>query len=103
MWNTNWKQFRAKFESQYPTIIDYIQAELINQYKEKIIRYQTNRTLHFGTRAISRGEVDYGILKNDLGNSRGDLKEVVDKFYLLLSRIYDSIRHQEAQESRKVI
>jgi len=31
-------------------------------------------------------------LKNDLGNSRGDLKEVVDKFHFLLNRIYDSIR-----------
>jgi len=30
MWNTNWKQFRVKFESQYPTIIDYMQAELID-------------------------------------------------------------------------
>ena len=43
------------------------------------------------------------ILKNDLGNSRGDLKEVVDKFHLLLNRIYDSIRQQKAQESRKII
>ncbi len=45
----------------------------------------------------------YGILKNDLGNSRGDFKEVIDKFHLLLNRIYNSIRQQEAQESRKVI
>ncbi len=45
----------------------------------------------------------HGILKNDLGNSRGDLKEVVDKFHLLLNRIYDSIRQQKAQESRKII
>ncbi len=43
------------------------------------------------------------ILKNNLGNSRGDLKEVVDKFHFLLNRIYDSIRQQEIQESRKVI
>ncbi len=45
----------------------------------------------------------HGILKNDLGNSRGDLKEVMNKFHLLLNRIYDSIRQQETQESRKVI
>ena len=70
---------------------------------KKIMRYWTDRTLHFGTRATSRGEVGYKILKNDLGNSRGDFKEVVDKFYLLLNRTYNSIRQQEAQESRKMI
>ncbi len=80
-----------------------MQKELIDQYKERIMRYQTDYTLYFGTRIISRGEVGYRILKNDLGNSRGDFKEVVDKFYFLLNRIYDSIRQQEAQESRKVI
>ncbi len=80
-----------------------MQAELIDQYKEKIIKYWIDRTLHFGIRVISRGEVGHEILKNDLGNSRGDLKEVVNKFYLLLNRTYDSIRHQEAQKSRKVI
>ncbi len=80
-----------------------MQKELIDQYKEKIIKYWTDYILYFRTRAISRGEVGYGILKNDLENSRGDFKEFVDKFYLLLNRIYDSIRQQEAQESRKVI
>ncbi len=70
---------------------------------KKIIRYWTNYIFYFKTRAISRGEVGYEILKNDLENSRGDLKEVVDKFHFLLNRIYNSIRQQEAQESRKVI
>jgi len=69
-----------------------MQKELIDQYKERIIRYWTDYILYFGTRIISRGEVGHKILKNDLGNSRGDFKEVVDKFYLLLNRIYDSIR-----------
>ena len=77
--------------------------ELIDQYKEKIVRYWIDHTLHFGIRVISRGEVGHGILKNELGNSRGDLKEVVDKFYLLLKRIYENIRQQEAQENHKVI
>jgi len=40
--------------------------------------------------------VGYKILKNDLGNSRGDFKEVGDKFHFLLNRTYDSIRQQEA-------
>ena len=80
-----------------------MQAELIDQYKEKIIRCWTDRTLYFDIRVISRGEVGYEILKNNLGNSRSDFKEIVDKFYLLLSCIYNSIRHQEAQENRKMI
>ncbi len=80
-----------------------MQKELIDQYKEKIVRCWTDHTLYFGIRVISRGEVGYGILKNDLGNSRGNFKEVIDKFYFLLNRIYDSIRQQETQESRKVI
>ena len=45
----------------------------------------------------------YRILKNELGNSRGNLKEIVDKFHLLLKRTYKNIRQQETQESRKVM
>ncbi len=80
-----------------------MQVELINQYKEKIMRCWIDHTLHFRIRATSRGEVGHGILKNELGNSRSDLKEVEDKFHLLLKRTYENIRQQEAQESRKVI
>ncbi len=69
-----------------------MQVELIDQYKEKIVRYWTDYTLHFGIRVISQGEVGYGILKNELGNSRGDFKEVMNKFHLLLKRIYENIR-----------
>jgi len=47
--------------------------------------------------------VGHEILKNELGNSRGDLKEVVNKFHFLLKRIYENIRQQETQESRKVV
>ncbi len=63
----------------------------------------TDYILYFGIRITSRGEVGYRILKNELGNSRGDLKEVMDKFHLLLKRTYENIRQQEAQENRKVI
>ena len=80
-----------------------MQKELIDQYKEKIVRCWIDYIFYFGARVISRGEVGHKILKNDLGNSRGDFKEVVDKFHLLLNRIYDSIRQQEAQKSRKVM
>ncbi len=80
-----------------------MQKELINQYKEKIVRCWTDYILYFRIKVISREEVGHRILKNDLGNSRGDFKKVVDKFHLLLNYIYDSIRQQEAQESRKVI
>ncbi len=80
-----------------------MQKELINQYKKKIVKCWTDHTLHFGTKIISRGEVGHKILKNNLRNSRGDLKEIINKFYLLLNRIYDSIRQQEAQKNRKMI
>ncbi len=103
LWDANWKKFRVKFEPQYLTIIDYMQVEFIDQYKEKIVRYWTDYILYFRTRTTSRGEVGHGILKNELGNSRGDFKEIMDKFHFLLKRIYENIRQQEAQESRKVI
>ncbi len=35
----NWDTFHAKYKNQYPTVISYIQKELIDQYKEQIIRY----------------------------------------------------------------
>jgi len=67
------------------------------------VRCWTDHTFYFGIKVISRGEVGYKILKNKLGNSRGDLKEIVDKFYLLLKRTYENIRQQETQENFKVI
>ena len=76
----NQNNFYVKYEKQYPTVIFYIQKEFIDQYKEQIVRYQTDRKIHQNIRIISRGETSYEALKRDLNNSSEDIKEVVDKF-----------------------
>jgi hypothetical protein len=53
---------------------------------------RTKQTKTEGIQATSRGEGQHGILKNELGTSRGDIKDVVDKFRLLLRRTNSEIR-----------
>ena len=48
-------------------------------------------------------EVIYGILKKDLGISRGDFKDVIRKFQLILNRVYNEVTTKYYQESRKLI
>ena len=55
------------------------------------MRYWTNYKVYWGVKATSRGEGSYGVFKKDLNNSLGDIKEVVDKFQLLLSRIVNEV------------
>jgi hypothetical protein len=49
-------------------------------------------------RASSRVENFYNKLKFELGNSRGDIKYVVDKFRLLLRRLYRTITINHKKE-----
>ncbi len=67
------------------------------------MRYWTDRVFYFGTRATSRVEVAHEILKKDLEISRGDFKDVIRKFQLILNRIYDEVTAKYYQESRKLV
>lgn len=49
-------------------------------------------------RASSRAKGLHGKLKSELGNSRGDIKYVVDKFRLLLRRLYRAITIDHEKE-----
>jgi hypothetical protein len=42
--------------------------------------------------SAAQNKRQHGILKNELGTSRGDIKDVVDKFRLLLRRTNSEIR-----------
>jgi len=64
------------------------------------VRYWIDRKIHWGTRVISRCETGHGALKRDLNNSSGDIKEVINKFQLLLSRIFNEALTKWDQERR---
>ena len=76
---------------------------MIDPFKRKIVRYYTNRYIHWGTRASSRCEKGYKDLKTELGTHRGTLLDVIDKFGNLLRRTYREISIAQKQESMKLV
>ena len=61
-------------QDTYETDIDpmiYLKDEVLGPHKEKIVRCYTNRVMHFGNTATSRGEGQHAKLKAELRTSTG--------------------------------
>ena len=80
-----------------------MQKNFINKYAEYIVKCWTGKYLNWGNKVLSRGESQHGVVKNELGISRGDLKDVVDKYRNLLTCQYNEIMADFSAESQKFI
>jgi hypothetical protein len=69
----------------------YIDINLVQPHKERLVKAWVNAYMHWDNQATSRGESLYGMLKNGLTTSQGDLKDVMDKYLLILRRQYREI------------
>jgi hypothetical protein len=65
--------------------------EIIGPFKRKIVRYYTDRYIHWGVRVSSRVKAGHKDLKTELGIYRGSLLNVIEKFDNLLRRTYRKI------------
>ena len=82
----NWAKFCEKYEEQSSLVIQYMQKNVVNRYTEYIVKCWTGKYLNQGNKILSRGESQHKIVKNKLGTSRGDFKNIVDKYPNLLTR-----------------
>lgn len=82
--DAQWDSFHAKW-IEYTDCLDYL-ADLLFRFnhRRKIITCWTDKVLHFGNTATSRGEGAHWVLKRNLSSSTGDLKSVVDSIDFLL-------------------
>ena len=103
IWDSNWMQFRGDYDNRFPSVMAYIQKSIVDKHTKRLVKCWTDRHYNWGIQATSRGEGQHGILKNELGTSRGDIKDVVDKFRLLLRRTNSEIRASLSQESQKFV
>ena len=106
IWDSNWMQFRGDYDNRFPSVMAYIQKSIVDKHTKRLVKCWTDRHYNWGIQATSRGEGQHGILKNELGSlgtSRGDIKDVVDKFRLLLRRTNSEIRASLSQESQKFV
>jgi hypothetical protein len=102
-WELRWNAFCDKYSEDYPIMIDYMTDEVIGPFKRKIVRYYTDRYIHWGVRVSSRVKAGYKNLKTELGIYRGSLLDVIEKFGNLLRRTYREICIAQKQESIKLI
>lgn len=79
-----WDTLQEDYGHTHPEVIQYLKETWIGPYKPKFVKHCTDKILHFGNTATSRGEGNHAVLKRNLGFSTGDLKEVVDSIELLL-------------------
>jgi hypothetical protein len=92
IWKDNWQNFCEKYQEEYPTTITYIRDNVIATKKQKIVAYWRNTYLNWGIKASSAAESLHNAVKSELGNSLGDLKNVVKNMRNLLRRHYHEIR-----------
>jgi hypothetical protein len=102
-WNSNWKRFRGSYENRFPSEIAYIQASIVDRHERRLVKCWADREYNWGIQGMRRGGGQYGFLKNELGVSRGDIKDVVDKFRVMLRRTNDKILTSLSQESQKSV
>ena len=70
-----WMKFSSDY-GEYWKEIDYLKTTWIDPWSMSLLRYWTNRFLHFGLTVTSRSEGGHAILKKYIGVSTGDLKQV---------------------------
>jgi hypothetical protein len=91
IWLSNWKRFREDHENIFPSVIAYIQTDIVNNYAKQLVKCWTDRQHNWGIQATRRGG-GQSLLKNELGTSRGDIKDISDKFRVMLHRTNGNIQ-----------
>jgi hypothetical protein len=71
---------------------------LIQPHKEQLVKAWVNKHMYWDNQATSRGEGLHNTMKISLASSLGDLKDVMDKYLLLLRRQYREIMTNLAQD-----
>ncbi len=79
-----WTDLQEIYDTSHEGAVSYLRNDLLLIYKKKFVGCWTDRKLHFGNHATSRGEGSNATLKRELGSSVADLKSVVDSLKLLL-------------------
>jgi hypothetical protein len=90
-WEERWKAFQEKYDPLYPRVVLYIDINLVQPYKERLIKAWVDVYIYWDNQVTSRGEGLHRIFKNGLATSRGDLKKVINKYLLILRRQYREI------------
>jgi hypothetical protein len=103
IWKENWRNLCEKYHREYPITITYIRDNVIAKKKKKIVACWRNKHLNWGFKASSAAESMHNALKYELGNSRGDLKHVVDNMSNLLERHYREISAEIDRQSMQYI
>ena len=78
----NWALFQTHY-SNWSAIVNYLTNQWIS-HKKKIVSVWINKILYYSTMITSWIEDFQEVLKHQLSNSTGNLKNVIDWFLLLL-------------------
>jgi hypothetical protein len=79
----DYKANLAKFEAEHPTkAVKYCVDTWLVLWKEKLVSFWVNQTLHFGITVTSPIKGCYATLKSYLKKSTSDLKRVFERLLL---------------------
>jgi len=80
-----WYNLQQKYDAIDPRICEYLEEYIISK-KRKWHPIWTDKVMHFGNHASSRGEGQHSVLKTSLGTSVGDLDTVVKAASIVCNR-----------------
>lgn len=98
----DYKANLTKFETENPTkAVKYCVDTLLVLWKEKLVSFWVNQTLHFGITVTSPIEGCHATLKGYLKRSISDLKGVFERLLLFWTAQQDSIQSTQAMQQNK--
>ncbi|XP_021864576.2 protein FAR-RED IMPAIRED RESPONSE 1-like [Spinacia oleracea] len=86
--------------SRWSAIMTYVHGTWL-KHKEKFVRYETNKVLHFGNRTTCRVESQHSVLKSWLGRSHGALDTVFRKVHAAVENQFIEIKNRLESSRRK--
>ncbi|XP_021836304.1 uncharacterized protein [Spinacia oleracea] len=86
--------------SRWTAIMTYVHGTWL-KHKEKFLRYETNKVLHFGNRTTCRVESQHSVLKSWLGNSHGALDTVFRKVHAAVENQFIEIKNRLESSRQK--
>ncbi|KAJ6142420.1 hypothetical protein N7471_001873 [Penicillium samsonianum] len=102
--NTQWAVFKERYADPiFSPLLDYIQAEWIDDYPEKFLHFHTKQYLHLNEIATSRTEGGHWLLKQDLLVSTNDLLVVLQTFERVVELQFSRITNKIEDEKIKML
>lgn len=73
LFQETWTEFEAKYNTDYWVAVEYLRNDLLDTWKEKVLKCYTNDFPHFRNTTTSHTEGGHAKIKRQLNNTSTDM------------------------------